>query len=41
MLKIYLEMLPISVDEIYGIRSSGKYGTLTPVNHEFYRIYDL
>ena len=36
-----LEMLPISVDEIYGIRSSGKYGTLTPVYHEFYRIYDL
>lgn len=36
-----LEMLPISVDEIYGIRSSGKYGTLTPVYHEFYRIYDF
>lgn len=36
-----LEMLPISVDEIYGIRSSGKYGGLTPVYHEFYKIYDL
>lgn len=36
-----LEMLPISVDEIYGIRSSGKYGALVPVYHEFYRIYDL
>lgn len=36
-----LEMLPISVDEIYGIKSSGKYGSLVPVYHEFYRIYDL
>lgn len=36
-----LEMLPISVDEIYGIKSSGKYGSLLPVYHEFYRIYDL
>ena len=36
-----LEMLPISVDEIYGIRSSGKYGALTPVYHEFYKIYDF
>lgn len=36
-----LEMLPISVDEIYGIRSSGKYGGLVPVYHEFYRIYDF
>lgn len=36
-----LETLPISVDEIYGIRSSGKYGTLIPVYHEFYRIYDF
>lgn len=36
-----LEMLPISVDEIYGIRSSGKYGALVPVYHEFYRIYDF
>lgn len=36
-----LEMLPISVDEIYGIKSSGKYGSLTPVYHEFYHIYHL
>lgn len=36
-----LEMLPISVDEIYGIKSSGKYGSLTPVYHEFYKIYEL
>jgi len=36
-----LEMLPISVDEIYGIKSSGKYGGLSPVYHEFYRIYDM
>ena len=36
-----LETLPISVDEIYGIRSSKKYGVLTPVYHEFYHIYDV
>lgn len=36
-----LEMLPFSVDEIYGIKSSGKYGSLVPVYHEFYHIYDL
>lgn len=36
-----LEMLPVSVEEIYGIRSSGKYGGLTPVYHEFYHIYSL
>lgn len=36
-----LEMLPISVNEIYGIRSSGKYGSLMPVYHEFYHIYDF
>lgn len=36
-----LEMLPISVEEVYGIRSSGKYGTLEPVYHEMYRIYEL
>ncbi len=35
-----LEMLPISVEEVYGIKSSGKYGTLQPVYHEMYRIYD-
>ena len=36
-----LEMLPVSVEEVYGIRSSGKYGTLSPVYHEMYRIYDF
>lgn len=36
-----LEMLPISVDEIYGIKSSGRYGSLTPVYHEFYKIYEI
>ena len=36
-----LEMLPISVEEVYGIRSSGKYGTLEPVYHEMYRIYEI
>ena len=36
-----LEMLPISVEEVYGIHSSGKYGTLEPVYHEMYRVYDV
>lgn len=36
-----LEMLPISVEEVYGIRNSGKYGSLEPVYHEMYRLYDL
>ena len=36
-----LETLPFSADEIYGIRSTGKYGGLTPVYHQFYRIYDF
>lgn len=36
-----LEMLPISVEEVYGIRSSGKYGSLEPVYHEMYHLYDL
>lgn len=36
-----IETLPISVDEIYGIKSSGKYGGLEPVYHEFYKIYEL
>lgn len=35
------ETLPVSVDEIYGIRSSGKYGGLTPVYHQFYRIFEF
>lgn len=34
-----LDALPYSVEEIYGIKSSGKYGSLEPVYHEFYRIY--
>jgi hypothetical protein len=36
-----LETLPISVDEIYGIKSSGKYGGLEPVYHEFYKVYEV
>lgn len=34
-----LETLPYSVDEIYGIRKSGKYGTLKNVYNEMYKIY--
>lgn len=34
-----LPTLPYSVEEIYGIRTSGKYGTLKQCYHEFYRIY--
>lgn len=34
-----LSSLPYSVEEIYGIRASGKYGTLKQSYHEFYRIY--
>lgn len=34
-----LDNLPYSVTEIYGIKSSGKYGSLQPVYHEMYRIY--
>lgn len=34
-----LPNLPYSVDEIYGIRSSGKYAGLKQVYHEFYHIY--
>ena len=34
-----LPSLPYSVEEIYGICTSGKYGTLKPCYHEFYRIY--
>ncbi len=33
--------LPYSVEEIYGIRTSGKYGTLRQSYHEFYRIYNM
>lgn len=31
--------LPYSVEEIYGIRTSGKYGTLKQSYNEFYHIY--
>lgn len=34
-----LHNLPYSVTEIYGIKSSGKFGTLKPVYHQMYRIY--
>ena len=34
-----LPALPYSAEEIYGIRTSGKYGTLKQSYHEFYRIY--
>ena len=36
-----LPSLPYSVEEIYGIRTSGKYGTLKQSYHEFYRIYGI
>ena len=35
-----LENIPYSVDEIYGIRNSGKYGELKSSYHEFYRLYE-
>lgn len=34
-----LATLPYSVEEIYGIKSSGKYGALQQTYQEFYRIY--
>ena len=34
-----LPNLPYSVEEIYGIKTAGKYGTLQPTYQEFYRIY--
>lgn len=34
-----LSTLPYSVEEIYGIRSSGKYGGLKPIYHEMYQLY--
>ena len=33
--------LPYSVDEIYGIRNSGKYGTLKRTYNEFYHLYQI
>jgi len=35
-----LENIPYSVDEIYGIKTSGKYGELKQSYHEFYRLYE-
>lgn len=35
-----LENLPYSVNEIYGIHTSGKYAGLKQVYHEFYHIYN-
>ena len=34
-----LPTLPYSVEEVYGIRNSGKYGTLKQVYNEFYHLY--
>lgn len=34
-----LDALPYSVSEIYGLKSSGKFGSLEPVYHQMYRIY--
>ena len=34
-----LPNLPYSVEEIYGIRESGKYASLKQTYNEFYRIY--
>lgn len=36
-----LDMLPVSVEEVYGIKSSGRYGKLEKVYHEMYRLYDF
>lgn len=33
--------LPYSVEEIYGIRNSGKYGTLKRTYNEFYHLYQM
>ena len=35
-----LPNLPYSVEEIYGIRSKGKYGGLRQIYHEIFRIYN-
>ena len=35
-----LAALPYSVAEIYGIKNSGKYGSLKQTYNEFYRIYN-
>lgn len=36
-----METLPYSVDEIYGIHTSGKYADLKQIYHEFYHIYNF
>lgn len=36
-----ISSLPYSVDEIYGIRNSGKYGTLKRTYNEFYHLYPV
>ena len=36
-----LSSLPYSIEEIYGIRTSGKYGTLKQSYHEFYQLYGV
>ncbi|MFV0636725.1 translation initiation factor 2 [Mitsuokella sp. WILCCON 0060] len=35
-----LDNIPYSVNEIYGIRNPGKYGTLQKTYHELYRLYE-
>ena len=34
-----MPFLPYSVEEIYGIRNAGKYGTLKQTYNEFYQLY--
>ena len=36
-----IPLLPYSIEEIYRIRNSGKYGTLTRTYNEFYRLYRI
>lgn len=36
-----METLPYSIDEIYGIHTSGKYADLKQIYHEFYHIYNF
>lgn len=36
-----ISSLPYIVEEIYGIRNSGKYGTLKRTYNEFYQLYSL
>ena len=35
-----LSALPYSIEEIYGIHTSGRYGSLQQAYHEFHRIYE-